>query len=253
MNFHFEPAPRCEHANTNTTIENNVDPTCTTDGRYDTVVTCADCGEEISRVTTVVPALGHSYADGECINCGEPDPNAPDNTVTVDITKDVDVTNGVVTVTWDPAKLTLTGYTIHADYRSVREDEGSLTFGYVCLSGIAAGKSIATLSFEAVDPADAAVTIVHKQVNNDRTECTRHTWSDWSENAMAQMERECLHCGEKQVNPFIDVSMDAYYLESVLWAKDQNITAGTGNGMFGAEQLCVRAQVVTFLYRAFAN
>lgn len=84
MNFHFEPAPRCEHANTNTTIENNVDPTCTTDGHYDTVV---------------VPALGHSYADGECINCGEPDPNAPDNTVTVDITKDVDVTNGVVTVT----------------------------------------------------------------------------------------------------------------------------------------------------------
>ena len=313
MNFHFEPAQRCEHANTNTTIEDNVDPTCTTDGRYDTVVTCADCGEEISRVTTVVPALGHSYADGECVNCGEPDPNAPDNTVTVDITKDVDVTNGVATVTWDPAKLTLTGYTIHADYRSVREDEGSLTFGYVCLSGIAAGKSIATLTFEAVDPADAAVTIVHKQVNNDRTECTKHTWSDWSENAMAQMERECLNCGEKQVNPFIDVSMDAYYLESVLWAKDQNITggtgaftfgpndfctraqavtflwraagspasstevtfsdvpasayyhapvawavengitAGTGNGMFGAEQLCVRAQVVTFLYRAYAN
>ena len=250
VNFHFEPAPRCDHANTNTTIENNVDPTCTTDGRYDTVVTCADCGEEISRVTTVVPALGHSYADGECVNCGEPDPNAPDNTVTVDITKDVDVTNGVVTVTWDPAKLTLTGYTIHADYRSVREDEGSLTFGYVCLSGITAGKSIATLTFEAVHPADAAVTIVHKQVNNDRTECTEHTWSGWSENAMAQMERQCLHCGKKQVNPFIDVPVDSYFLESVLWAKAQNITGGTGAFTFGPNDFSTRAQAVTFLWRA---
>lgn len=82
--------------------------------------------------------------------------------------------------------------------------------------------------------------IVHKQVNNDRTECTRHTWSDWSENAMAQMERGCLNCGEKQVNPFIDVSMDAYYLESVLWAKDQNITGGTGAFTFGSNDFCTR-------------
>ena len=48
--------------------ENNVDPTCTTEGSYDTVVYCTVCVDEngdpteLSRKTTVVPALGHTEA-----------------------------------------------------------------------------------------------------------------------------------------------------------------------------------------------
>ena len=67
---------------------------------------------------------------------------------------------------------------------------------------------------------------------------------------MAQMERQCLHCGEKQVNPFIDVPVDSYFLESVLWAKAQNITGGTGAFTFGPNDFSTRAQAVTFLWRA---
>ena len=52
---------------------------------------------------------------------------------------------------------------------------------------------------------------------------------------------------------FSDVPASAYYHAPVAWAVENGITAGTGNGMFGADQLCVRAQVVTFLYRAYAN
>ena len=79
----------------------------------------------------VIPATGHDYKDGVCVNCGEADPNAPDNTVTMDVVSDVTVTNGVITLTWDPAELTLTGFDINADYTSVLEGEGTLTFGYV--------------------------------------------------------------------------------------------------------------------------
>ena len=162
----------------------------------------------------------------------------------------MDATNGVVTVTWDPAKLTLTDIDIHADYRSVLAGEGTVTFGYVALRGIEAGKAIATLTFEAVDPADAVVTIEHKQINNQSSACMEHSWSDWYENALAQMERKCLHCGETQVNPFVDVSVDSFYLESVLWAVENGITTGTSAATFSPDEACVRAQAVTFLWRA---
>ena len=125
-----------------------------------------------------------------------------------------------------------------------------MTFGYVSLSGIASGKSIATLTFEAVDPADAVVTILHRQVNNEHAACTEHTWSDWSENVLAQMERHCLRCGEKQVNPFVDVPVDAYYLEPVLWALENGVTSGTSDFTFSPSKSCIRAQAVTLLWGA---
>ena len=52
-----------EHVHTpgSPVIENNVEPTCTAPGSYDSVVYCADCGEELSRETVTVPALGHDY------------------------------------------------------------------------------------------------------------------------------------------------------------------------------------------------
>ena len=148
VTFHFESdVAECLHANTTTSTENEVAPTCTTEGSYDTFVTCADCGVELSRETTVVPALGHDYQDGFCANCGEPDPNVPDNTVVMEIVCDVDVTNGVITADWDSSKLTLVDFRIHADYTSVKEGNGELTFGYVSLGGIQSGKAIATLTF----------------------------------------------------------------------------------------------------------
>ena len=240
----------CAHENTTTTVENEIPATCTEDGSYETVVTCDDCGTELSRETTVVPATGHDYRDGVCGNCGEPDPNVPDNTVVLEVKQDVEVTNGVVNITWDPAKLTLTDYDIHADYTSILVGEGTLTFGYVSLRGIEAGKSVATLTFEAVDPADAAVTVKHIQVNNESTECTGHEWSEWTKNALGQMERQCLNCGEKQVNPFEDVPADSFYIDPVLWAVEKGVTNGTDETTFSPNKACVRAQAVTFLWRA---
>ena len=44
-------------------LENNVDPTCTETGSYDNVVYCTVCGEELSRETVTVDALGHEMGE----------------------------------------------------------------------------------------------------------------------------------------------------------------------------------------------
>ena len=55
---------------------------------------------------------------------------------------------------------------------------------------------------------------------------------------------------EVKISPFRDVSTDAYYYEAVKWAQKKGITGGIGDGLFGPNQPCTRAQIVTFLWRA---
>ena len=55
---------------------------------------------------------------------------------------------------------------------------------------------------------------------------------------------------EVKTSPFQDVPTDAYYYEAVKWAQKKGITGGIGNDLFGPNQPCTRAQIVTFLWRA---
>ena len=48
---------------------------------------------------------------------------------------------------------------------------------------------------------------------------------------------------------FSDVKAGAYYADAVTWAANKDITGGIGNGLFGSDNNCTRAQIVTFLYR----
>ena len=51
---------------------------------------------------------------------------------------------------------------------------------------------------------------------------------------------------------FTDVTNPAlYYYAPVLWAVENGITNGMGDGTFGINKTCNRAQVVTFLYRTY--
>ena len=49
-------------------------------------------------------------------------------------------------------------------------------------------------------------------------------------------------------SPFSDVT-GGYYYDAVLWAVENNITAGTGDNTFSPSQPCTRAQIITFLYK----
>ena len=49
---------------------------------------------------------------------------------------------------------------------------------------------------------------------------------------------------------FTDVASDAYYAAAVTWAEKNDITGGIGGGLFGSNNNCTRAQIVTFIYRS---
>lgn len=48
---------------------------------------------------------------------------------------------------------------------------------------------------------------------------------------------------------FSDVDSGTYYASAVAWAVSQGITSGTGADMFSPDEICTRAQIVTFLWR----
>lgn len=51
-------------------------------------------------------------------------------------------------------------------------------------------------------------------------------------------------------NPFTDVKQDKYYYQAILWAVEQGITVGVDDTHFRPNQVCTRAQVMTFLWKA---
>ena len=52
-------------------------------------------------------------------------------------------------------------------------------------------------------------------------------------------------------NPFRDVNAVTHssYYKAILWASQKGITSGTSTTAFSPDQVCTRAQIVTFLYR----
>ena len=52
---------------------------------------------------------------------------------------------------------------------------------------------------------------------------------------------------------FGDVATNAYYADAVAWAAKNGITGGIGGGLFGSDNNCTRAQIVTFLYRNYQS
>ena len=60
----------------------------------------------------------------------------------------------------------------------------------------------------------------------------------------------CSRCDEKRENPFTDVPEDSFYIDPVLWAVEKGITTGATETTFNPNGNCMRAHVVTFLWRA---
>ena len=76
---------------------------------------------------------------------------------------------------------------------------------------------------------------------NERSEAEGNT--SLSEGGAEQSEAE-------GGNPFADVTEGKFYYKAVLWAVENNITAGMDATHFGPGEPCTRGQVVTFLWRA---
>ena len=91
------------------------------------------------------------------------------------------------------------------------------------------------------DPADTRITAnVYYPADNE-------TWTEEVREAFGGLVTWIPY---NPANPFRDVPLDAFYEESVLWALENNITTGATETTFNPNGKCLRAQVVTFLWRA---
>lgn len=100
----------------------------------------------------------------------------------------------------------------------------------------------------------------------DYVDALGHAWGDWiviqepttTENGVE--EHTCTRCGHaeqrsiaKLENPFNDVAPGSFFYEPVMWAIENGITNGTSATTFGPNDQCMRAHVVTFLWRAVGS
>lgn len=101
----------------------------------------------------------------------------------------------------------------------------------------------------------AVLWAVETGITNGTSETTFSPEADCTRAQMAAFL--CRMAGGKAASSaigFTDVSADAYYAESVQWAVENGITLGTGDGTtFSPNEICTRAQMVTFLYRFFVK
>ena len=75
--------------------------------------------------------------------------------------------------------------------------------------------------------------------------CTRGQAMTFLWKSLGSPEPETEDC------PFTDVKPGKYYYKAVLWALENGITSGTSPTTFGTQDSCTRAQIVTFLYKAY--
>ena len=97
--------------------------------------------------------------------------SADEKTVTVNVLAKDAATNGLFTVDYDAANLTLTNVAFNTQYSSHKDEAGKVTLGYVDLNGVTAGSTVATLTFTVNDPTalDKINVTVTETQRNDQT------------------------------------------------------------------------------------
>ena len=219
------------------------EPTCTEEGSKERV---CECGE---KETEVILALGHDFVNGECSRC--------DETLT---SKFEDVSAGVFY--FDPVEWAVEkGITTGATATTFNPNGDCQRAQVVTFLWRAAGSPEPTITENPfVDvPEDAfyykaVLWAVESNITNgidgthfapfalcNRAQVVTFLWrANGSPLAFAE-------------NVFEDVKDGTYYKQAVLWAIEKGITNGISATEFGVENVCNRAQVVTFLYRTYVK
>ena len=240
--------------------ENETVPTCTEIGGYDTAIYCAVCGDELSRVHTELAALGHDWdepeytwnADHSAISakrtCKNDETHAEteQGAITSEVTHEatIDAKGEIVytAVFLNPA------FTTQTEAVAVpRLDDGLPCDGGASCPGVRFTDMPAKSSW-AHDAIDWAV------VHGVTAGTSATTFSPNAGCTRAQVVTFLYRAAGEPApksagNPFTDVSKDAYYYNAVLWAVENDVTAGTAADKFSPDSTCTRAQIVTFLWR----
>ena len=230
--------------------ENEVAATCTEAGSYDSVVYCSDCGEEISRVTVTVEALGHDFVDGKCTRCGEvkdepvknPFEDVPEDEFYYDAilwAVGEGITNGVTTTRFAPDDLTTRGQIVTFLWRAAGEPEPESNEN----------------PFADVDESEfyykAILWAVENGITNGVTKTTFAPDSNCTRAQAVTFLHRYLGQPESSIeNPFTDVDSGEFYANAICWAVENGVTTGVTTTTFEPDSTCTRAQIVTFLFRA---
>ena len=206
--------------------------------------------------------------------------SSDEKTVTVEITakdakgEDAASTNGLIEVAYSDA-LELAGVEVYSDYSSVNKGD-TVVIGYVDLDGIAAGETVAKLTFNVKSTDDASVTVTHKQLNNEAIEAVEEldiTAEFTHENTEVRDAKPatctedgytgdiyCADCGKllkkgtvipanHDSDPFNDIAESGYH-DYIIEASELGIAKGCADGSYKPNQAITRAQFVTMLWRA---
>ena len=256
---HFGPMDQClySHINWRTTDHFHdfssayTPPTCTTEGF--TTFTCTLCG--YSYTATYGDALGHDYEDGSCTRCGEaaPDHEEPAPPPFDDVpvgsfyydpvlwAVENGITNGATASSFSPSDKCLRAHVVTFLWRA----EG-------CLEP---GSSVS--SFDDVKSSDfffkPVLWAVEKGITNGVSQTRFGAYDVCNRAAVVTFLWRAAGSPEPKStdNPFTDVKSTDFFCKPVLWAVEQGITNGLSATEFGPNAACNRAQVVTFLYRAY--
>ena len=94
---------------------------------------------------------------------------------------------------------------------------------------------------------------VEESITNGTSATTFGSYDNCNRAAVVTFLWRAAGCPEPETteNPFSDVKPTDFFYKAVLWAVENGITNGVDATHFGPTQTCNRAQVVTFLYRAY--
>ena len=241
---------------------NAAEPTCSTNGRTGETY-CTVCGLLLRRNQNL-PALSHSFgpevlSDDQqtitqtCVLCGE-----IQTTYLINVFKDI-----------SPDKFYYVP-ALWAYYKSITSGTAEYTFSpentctraqvvtFLWRAQGAPEPETANNPFTDINEADYFYKAVLWAVENGITQGTGNgKYSPNDPCTRAQVATFLWRTlGEPQPcdssNPFSDV-LKGYYYDAVLWAVEENITQGVGNGLFAPDNPCTRGQIVTFLYRCMTD
>ena len=226
-------------------------PTCTRGGY--TTHTCIRCGD--SYVDSYVEPTGHDYEDGVCKNCGHKEngeePVKPVNPFT-DVPEgawysdpvlwavEKGITKGTSATTFNPEKTCNRAEVVTFLWRAAGSpDPTAKETAFVDVDLDAwYGKAVLWAVEEGITSGTSATTFNPEKTCN-RAEVVTFLWRA---------------AGEPKADnskSFVDVPEGQWFTDAVLWAAEKGITEGTSATTFAPGKVCNRAEVVTFLYRAY--
>lgn len=208
-------------------------------------------GEEVDPSAYAQAEETTAAAETRSIVEGIGEAEAEETTKTLTVTADAETTNGLIVITYDAAEVTLDSYTVKAGIKSVKAEEGKLTFAYVSETAIAKDATLAELTFtvkEGVKESEITATVME---DNDTTPETTSTITLEGKTEpdvpdipdVPDVPEEC------PSKIYSDVPVGTWYHEAVDYVTDAGLMNGMGKGAFEPDGTATRAMFATVLWR----